>query len=338
MLKKSLIILSLSLFLIPISEVRATSTPFLVTYFLNEVSSNITANPLVDPVKLNFVAEGNVENWVSVKIENVDDSSIYKNYVPGLDCDNTDRCEQVWDGKISDSSKTLTDGIYKIVVHVKNISAPSFDLTLTSPYTITVNTSTSTSDTTAPVITLLGEAIVNLLVGDTYTDAGVTVMDDIDASTTITGLPIDTSATGTQYVIYTATDSSSNSASTTRTINIATLTAVEVPTPTSSSGSYVQNISFLLANPNASSTEGQVLGTSTSRISEETRQRRLAHFRRRLLEIKRELLLLEHPELREILLAEDPLAIIPTTTPEMTIATTVSTSTEPAKKPFWKFW
>ncbi|HRZ30262.1 MAG TPA: DUF5011 domain-containing protein [Candidatus Paceibacterota bacterium] len=348
MLKNFLIIFGLIFLLIPIFRIEAISVP-IVTYFLNEVSSDVTSNPLTDPIKLGFLASGNIEDWVSLKIENIADPSIYKSYRPGSDCDDMDRCEEFWDGKISASDKVLADGIYKVVIHIKNISDPTFDLTLTSPYTITVDTSVPFSDTTAPLITLLGEALVDLTVGDTYSDAGVTVMDDIDgdltASTTaitVTGLPVDTSASGTQFVVYTATDSSSNSASTTRTINISDSAPVTAPTidpvpsvTSQSSGStgYVQDISLLLANPSA----GQVLGASTSRISEETRQRRLTHLRRRLLGIKRELLLLERPELKEIILAEDPLVTL-TTASETSSTATANTSTDPVKKPFWKFW
>ena len=42
--------------------------------------------------------------------------------------------------------------------------------------TISVSAVNSSSDTTAPVITLIGSSTINLTVGDTYTDAGATLL------------------------------------------------------------------------------------------------------------------------------------------------------------------
>lgn len=81
-------------------------------------------------------------------------------------------------------------------------------------------------------------------------------------------------------------------------------------------------------------TVGQVLGTSTSRYADLVRQRRLNYFRRRLLQIKYELLLLEHSELRG--LSGGVGTSTSTTTPIPATTTTASTTTD--TKPFWRFW
>jgi|GEM_PF-3520604 hypothetical protein len=238
--------------------------------------------------------------------------------------------------------KDYTPGTFTITV------SDSVGVLASSSKTIIIN-ATSTPDTTAPVITLLGDAVVNLTVGDTYTDAGVTVMDDVDgvltASTTsivVTGLPIDTSASSTQYVIYTATDSSSNSASSTRTINISdpapVVAPVADPVVSHSSGGtgYVQNISYLLATPSPVLTEGLVLGTSTSRvITDPIRLRRLNYIRARLIEIRGHLIFLQHPELRELFKTTGTATVSEAVSPA---STTESQDDQTEDKPWWKFW
>ena len=76
-----------------------------------------------------------------------------------------------------------------------------------------------------PVITRLGVSPVNLTVGDSYTDAGATALDDIDgditASIVVNGLPVDTNTPGTYTVRYNVSDSAFNSAiQVTRTVNV----------------------------------------------------------------------------------------------------------------------
>ena len=74
------------------------------------------------------------------------------------------------------------------------------------------------------MITLLGDATVNINVGDIYTDAGATATDDVDGD--ITGAikidnPVDTSAAVTYTVTYTVFDAAGNAATpVTRTVNV----------------------------------------------------------------------------------------------------------------------
>jgi hypothetical protein len=81
-----------------------------------------------------------------------------------------------------------------------------------------------TPDTTAPVITLLGENSVNLNVGDDYVDAGATAFDNVDGDITANIIivnPVDTSIAGTYIVTYNASDSAGNAADeATRTVNV----------------------------------------------------------------------------------------------------------------------
>ncbi|XMB65955.1 DUF5011 domain-containing protein [Mycoplasmatota bacterium zrk1] len=68
-------------------------------------------------------------------------------------------------------------------------------------------------DTTPPVITLIGEASVNLEVGSVYTDFGATCTDNVDVScTVVTTSNVDTNTPGTYLVRYNVTDVAGNAA------------------------------------------------------------------------------------------------------------------------------
>lgn len=82
----------------------------------------------------------------------------------------------------------------------------------------------TTTDTTAPVITLLGENPVNLAIGDTYTDAGATATDNLDDNITANIAvvnPVNTSAAGIYTITYNVMDSAGNPATEVkRTVNV----------------------------------------------------------------------------------------------------------------------
>ncbi|RSK28702.1 DUF5011 domain-containing protein [Bacillus sp. HMF5848] len=84
-------------------------------------------------------------------------------------------------------------------------------------------------DRTPPVITLTGEEIIELVVGETYTEPGVTVTDNKDKNVeaVITG-EVNTSEVGVYTITYTATDKKDNTATKTRTV----LVKPTVPTVT----------------------------------------------------------------------------------------------------------
>src|SRR3989344_291560 len=92
------------------------------------------------------------------------------------------------------------------------------------------------ADTIPPVITLVGAAEVEVLVGETYEDAGATAEDDVDGDITssiATDNLVDTSILGTYTVTYTVSDAAGNEADpVTRTVNVVeTLTAEPEPEP-----------------------------------------------------------------------------------------------------------
>ena len=124
------------------------------------------------------------------------------------------------------------------IVTVNNV-----DTSVIGSYTVTYNVTDSSgnaasevtrtvsvTDTTAPVITLVGDTQITVEVGTTYTDLGATASDnydgDISADVVIGGDSVDTSTVGQYTVTYNVTDSSGNAATeVTRTVNVTDTTA-----------------------------------------------------------------------------------------------------------------
>ena len=80
-------------------------------------------------------------------------------------------------------------------------------------------------DTIPPVITLLGNSVMNLTVGDAYADPGATALDDVDGDISgaivVGGDTVNTTATGTYIVTYNVADTAGNDApEVTRTVNV----------------------------------------------------------------------------------------------------------------------
>ncbi len=83
-----------------------------------------------------------------------------------------------------------------------------------------------TVDLTAPVITLNGDAMVNVIIGTSYTDAGATAADntdgDISASIVVGGDTVDVNTMGTYVITYDVSDAAGNAADqVTRTVEVA---------------------------------------------------------------------------------------------------------------------
>ncbi len=77
------------------------------------------------------------------------------------------------------------------------------------------------TDTTAPVITIVGSNPYYLQKSTTWTDPGATATDDVDGSVVATPTGVVTSGTVGAYTItYTAKDKAGNTATLTRTVNV----------------------------------------------------------------------------------------------------------------------
>ncbi len=91
-----------------------------------------------------------------------------------------------------------------------------------------------TADTTPPVITIIGDNPLELIVGETFTDAGATAEDETDGDRTAhitTEGTVDTAIAGSYPITYRVSDLSGNAASATRTVIVSNPPAPEEPTP-----------------------------------------------------------------------------------------------------------
>ena len=119
-------------------------------------------------------------------------------------------------GIFTDATYTSTDGTISVNI-VNDGSIQNGEVTMTF--------SCVPPDTTAPVITLTGDEVVELFFGDSYTDAGASASDDIDgdltASIVVGGDTVDTLTVGTYVVTYNVSDAAGNPAiEVTRTVNV----------------------------------------------------------------------------------------------------------------------
>lgn len=119
---------------------------------------------------------------------------------------------------ISGSVNTVVVGTYTLVYNVSDASSNSASVTRTVEIV----------DTTAPSISLLGDAVVQIERFDRYYDEGIESIDIVDGNLSesyeLSGY-FDSSEVGNYTVTYTVVDSSSNSASINRTILVVDTTA-----------------------------------------------------------------------------------------------------------------
>ncbi len=122
---------------------------------------------------------------------------------------------------------------------VASVDSSSLNINTVGTYSVTYsvtdssgNTATTTRtinvvDITPPVITLNGSSTINLFVGDVYNELGATAFDAVSGTTTVVATgTVDTNATGTYTILYSATDVAGNVATTTRDVIVS---AVVVP-------------------------------------------------------------------------------------------------------------
>ncbi|MHB9129328.1 MAG: immunoglobulin-like domain-containing protein, partial [Candidatus Humimicrobiaceae bacterium] len=126
--------------------------------------------------------------------------------------------------------------IQLVTLNITSSSQETTTPTVTTTATASSETSASSTttlltDTTPPVIVLTGDAVINLKIGETFTDPGVTATDNNDTTVTVTTTgSVDTNKTGSYTLSYDATDAAGNTADTvTRTVNVAELTDITPP-------------------------------------------------------------------------------------------------------------
>jgi uncharacterized protein len=123
-------------------------------------------------------------------------------------------------------------------------SSSNVDTTTVGSYTVTYsatdldgNTATATrtvnvEDTTAPVITVLGDNPATSELGVAYTDAGATASDASGSVTVVSAGTVDVNTLGTYTINYSATDASGNEGTASRSVTVSDTTS---PVFTSSS-------------------------------------------------------------------------------------------------------
>ena len=141
----------------------------------------------------------------------------------------------------SDAGATAMDAFHG---STNVIASGNVDTTAVGSYTVTYtatdldgNTATATRtvnvvDTTAPVITVLGDNPATSELGVAYTDAGATASDASGAVTVVSTGSVDVNTLGTYTINYSATDASGNTGTESRTVTVSDTTA---PVFTSSS-------------------------------------------------------------------------------------------------------
>lgn len=115
------------------------------------------------------------------------------------------------DVRITGTVGTTPGGIYKI----------TYSATDTAGNTTTLDRTVYVLDSEAPMLTLLGESIMTLALGDTYDEPGFTTSDNSSEELSLTTVgAVDTSVIDTYRISYTAIDSTGNSITVTRIVNV----------------------------------------------------------------------------------------------------------------------
>ncbi len=144
--------------------------------------------------------------------------------------------------------KTYAIGSYTVVLKAKNVAGASDTFEDTIVFL----------DQDAPLITLLGDATINVTLGDAFTDPGATALDEVDGDLTsnivVGGDTVDTNTEGTYVITYNVSDAQGNAADQVeRTVNV-TAIACEDETVQSLSPADL-NITFL-TDPGTTATQG----------------------------------------------------------------------------------
>ena len=207
---RSFLFLFILFFIVPVSH--AVAAPSIVTTVLQGTGSSVIENPLLHPISIELTANEAV-NWVSLKIENQSDTTIYKTFGSGVGCvDDSLTCLKTWNGTLSHGS--LVDGVYQIKVHIKNALGEEFFEYV--PFSITV-------DTEAPVFVVPGDIIAEATsTAGAFVPFAVTANDVVDGPTVPSCEPTANSlfAFGTTTVSCTATDSQGNATSTSFSVSV----------------------------------------------------------------------------------------------------------------------
>jgi len=111
---------------------------------------------------------------------------------------------------VTSTVNTAAIGSYTVTYNVSDAAGNA-----ATPVVRAVNVVAASSDTTKPVITLIGSSSITLQAGAAYVDPGATAMDNVDGDITssiVVVNPVNTYVLGTYYVTYDVTDAAGNAA------------------------------------------------------------------------------------------------------------------------------
>lgn len=184
--------------------------PTITSFSLNGSANDIAVNIASTSIAIALSASESV-NWLSVKVENQGNTSVYKLFQSGVGCeDGGTTCTKVWTGDLS--SGVLSDGTYRVRVRMKDAAGNETDGYINKVIIL---------DTTAPIITITGNAAMNIYIGASYTDAGAIAVDARDGTVSVSSSgSVNANAVGDYTVTYTATDALGNTVSKTRTVQV----------------------------------------------------------------------------------------------------------------------
>ena len=163
----------------------------------------------------------------TIEKEEINKGDTYNNYLNGIEVkDNYDSnieatyiCKNGILEEVECNSIGSKVGVYYIVYDAKDTSNNKYSETSN----IEIKREIVVKDIDAPVITLVGEGVITIEVGSTYSEPGYTAIDDEDGDITgkvETSSNLNINKVGTYTIEYIVIDSSNNRGINTRTINV----------------------------------------------------------------------------------------------------------------------
>ena len=133
------------------------------------------------------------------------------------------------------------------IVPVLETASTTTGVAASTTESATASASTPQSaDTTPPVVTLVGDAAIQINVGDAFTDPGATATDDVDGDLTanivVTGT-VDVAAEGLYTLTYSATDAALNTGSVSRIVTVIAPPASATSTTSTAASSDISTMS-----------------------------------------------------------------------------------------------
>jgi hypothetical protein len=142
--------------------------------------------------------------------------------------------EEVSSATINTSSATTYSITYKATDASGNTASAVRSVIVGSPDSGSQTPAPVSSDVTPPVVTLTGDAAMQINVGETFTDPGATALDDVDGDLTshinVSGA-VDTATAGLYTLTYSATDASGNIGTVSRVVTVVAPAPAPEPAP-----------------------------------------------------------------------------------------------------------